>query len=67
MAFLLITAGYETTYNLITNAVVTLLDHPDQLARLHQQAGILPAARSDVENDKRRDHRPRCAGAAAAR
>jgi cytochrome P450 len=34
MAFLLITAGYETTYNLITNAVVTLLDHPDQLARL---------------------------------
>jgi cytochrome P450 len=34
MVFLLVTAGYETTYNLITNAVVTLLDHPDQLARL---------------------------------
>jgi cytochrome P450 len=34
MVFLLITAGYETTYNLITNAVVTLLDNPDQLERL---------------------------------
>jgi cytochrome P450 len=34
MVFLLVGAGYETTYNLITNAVLTLLDHPDQLARL---------------------------------
>lgn len=34
MVFLLVTAGYETTYNLITNAVLTLLDHPEQLARL---------------------------------
>ncbi|WP_444960972.1 cytochrome P450 family protein [Nocardiopsis sp. M1B1] len=34
MVFLLVTAGYETTYNLITSAVVTLLDHPRQLARL---------------------------------
>ncbi len=34
MVFLLVAAGYETTYHLITNAVVTLLDHPDQLARL---------------------------------
>jgi cytochrome P450 len=34
MVFLLVTAGYETTYNLITNAVLTLLEHPEQLARL---------------------------------
>ncbi len=34
MVFLLVAAGYETTYHLITNAVVTLLDHPEQLARL---------------------------------
>lgn len=34
MVFVLISAGYETTYSLITSAVVTLLDHPDQLARL---------------------------------
>ncbi|KUG56705.1 hypothetical protein AVL61_06535 [Kocuria rosea subsp. polaris] len=34
MVFTLVTGGYETTYNLITNAVVTLLDHPEQLGRL---------------------------------
>jgi cytochrome P450 len=34
MVFTLVAAGYETTFGLITNAVVTLLDHPDQLARL---------------------------------
>ncbi|MGH3907037.1 MAG: cytochrome P450 family protein [Pseudonocardiaceae bacterium] len=39
MVFVLIAAGYETTYNLITNAVVTLLDHPDQLARLRAAPG----------------------------
>ena len=36
MVFTLVIAGYETTYNLITNAVVTLLDHPDQMSRLRQ-------------------------------
>ncbi|GAB2614971.1 cytochrome P450 [Kocuria himachalensis] len=34
MVFLLVTAGYETTYNLITNTVLTLLDHPKELERL---------------------------------
>ncbi|ALL79850.1 hypothetical protein AD006_30425 (plasmid) [Pseudonocardia sp. EC080610-09] len=34
MVLTLIAAGFETTYTLITNSVVTLLDHPDQLARL---------------------------------
>lgn len=37
MVFTLITAGYETTFNLITNAVVTLLDHPDQLTQLRAE------------------------------
>ncbi|MFE7896735.1 cytochrome P450 [Streptomyces sp. NPDC057424] len=40
MVFSLVTAGYETTYNLITNAVAALLDHPDQL-------GLLRAAPDD--------------------
>jgi cytochrome P450 len=34
MVFSLLTAGYETTYNLITNAAAALLTHRDQLARL---------------------------------
>ncbi|MCW2131625.1 cytochrome P450 family protein [Arthrobacter sp. VKM Ac-2550] len=49
MAFLLITAGYETTYNLITNAVVTLLDHPDQLDRLRGASGDEELWRGAVE------------------
>lgn len=44
MVFTLITAGYETTYNLITNAVVTLLDHPDQLALLRADPALMSSA-----------------------
>ena len=33
LVFLLIIAGYETTVHLITNAVLTLLDHPESFAR----------------------------------
>ncbi|WNG85848.1 cytochrome P450 [Mycobacterium sp. ITM-2016-00317] len=43
-AFLLITAGYETTVNLIANAVLALLRHPDQLAALRADRSLLPAA-----------------------
>ena len=34
MVMLLVLAGYETTVHLITNSVVSLLLHPEQLARL---------------------------------
>jgi cytochrome P450 len=49
MVFTLMSAGYETTYSLITNAVVTLLDHPDQLARLRAAPGDEALWRSAVE------------------
>jgi cytochrome P450 len=48
MVFTLITAGYETTYHLITNAVVTLLDHPDQLELLLAQPELMPSAVEEV-------------------
>ncbi len=44
MVFLLVFAGYETTVHLITNSVVTLLQHPDQLARLRAQPELTESA-----------------------
>ncbi|SFO57011.1 hypothetical protein/cytochrome P450 PksS [Pseudonocardia ammonioxydans] len=49
MVFTLVIAGYETTYNLITNAVVTLLDHPDQMTRLRQAPDDEGLWRSAIE------------------
>ncbi|MFD4566249.1 cytochrome P450 [Streptomyces sp. NPDC058475] len=39
---LLFIAGHETTVNLITNGVLTLLRRPDQLDRLRREPGLLP-------------------------
>lgn len=44
MVILLLVAGHETTANLITNSMVTLFQHPDQLAILRQQPDLIPTA-----------------------
>jgi cytochrome P450 len=41
---LLLFAGHETTANLIANGLVLLFDHPDQLARLRAEPGLMPLA-----------------------
>ncbi|RJQ88109.1 cytochrome P450 family protein [Amycolatopsis panacis] len=44
MAFLLLSAGYETTVNLIGNATLALLRAPDQAAKLRADPSLLPGA-----------------------
>ncbi len=44
MIALLIFAGHETTSNLIGNAALALLDHPDELDRLKADPGLIPGA-----------------------
>ena len=48
MVFLLVVAGYETTYNLITNAVATLLTHPDQLELLKNNPQLITSAVEEI-------------------
>ncbi|MEU4718630.1 cytochrome P450 [Nonomuraea dietziae] len=44
MAFLLLTAGHETTANMISLGVVGLLNHPEQLALIKADPGRTPMA-----------------------
>jgi cytochrome P450 len=45
---LLVVGGQETTVNLISNAMLCFLEHPDQLARLRAAPDRLPAAIEEV-------------------
>ncbi|MED5262189.1 MAG: cytochrome P450 [Myxococcota bacterium] len=44
LCVLILAAGHETTANLIGNAVVTLLRHPDQRERLQEDPSLMPTA-----------------------
>jgi cytochrome P450 len=44
LAFLLLLAGHETSANLLCNAVLALIEHPDQLALLQAKPELLPDA-----------------------
>ena len=44
MFVLLFFAGHETTTNLISNGIYRLLSHPDQLARLRSDPGLIGSA-----------------------
>lgn len=48
MLVLLLVAGNETTTNLIGNAAVELLRHPEQAARLRADLALMPAAIEEV-------------------
>jgi cytochrome P450 len=45
---LLLLAGSETTTNLINNAILCFIEHPDELARLRTAPNLLPAAIEEV-------------------
>ncbi|MEV0375370.1 cytochrome P450 [Streptomyces sp. NPDC050636] len=44
IAMILLTAGHETTSNMISLGTFALLEHPDQLAVLRDDGSVLPAA-----------------------
>ncbi len=48
LVFLLIVAGYETTVHLITNGVLTLLQHPDSLSELMANLDLMDSAVEEI-------------------
>lgn len=48
MVILLIVAGHETTTNLIGNGVLAFLQHPEQLARLRKEPGLMDGAVDEI-------------------
>jgi len=48
MVFLIIAAGYQTTVHLITNGVIALLQHPDQLAKLRANSDLIESAVEEI-------------------
>ncbi|GHO58761.1 cytochrome P450 family protein [Ktedonobacter robiniae] len=44
MVFLLIIAGHETTVNLISNGILALLEHPDQMRLLQEKPELIRTA-----------------------
>ena len=48
MVFLMIIAGYETTVQLITNGVLTLLQHSEQLEKLKKQPDLIDSAVEEI-------------------
>jgi cytochrome P450 len=48
MVFILFVAGHITTVNLIANGVYALLTHPEQVAKLRQDPGLVPNAVEEI-------------------
>ena len=48
VSLLLFAAGFETTTNLIGNGMGALLQHPDEMAKLWNDAAVLPSAVDEV-------------------
>jgi cytochrome P450 len=47
-ATFLMTAGHETATNMLSNGVLTLMRHPDQLERLRRDRSLIPSAAEEI-------------------